>query len=144
MNVRRVQWTEKDGFHTDFQSCLCSGSDPSAGPRIDDRLLASASRFLSRRQSLERRTVPRGASFEMTDRGASAHRTWKFGMTFRMLERLSRVFGAFQQQDGSFEVWALPASAFGQSMRDSQSGRQRGATPKVGLVRRSMFMDSGT
>jgi hypothetical protein len=66
------------------------------------------------------------------------------GVTFRMLERLSRVFGAFQQQDGSFDVWAVPASAFGQSMRDSQSGRQRGATPKVGLVRRSTFMDSGT
>jgi hypothetical protein len=66
------------------------------------------------------------------------------GVTFRMLERITRVFGAFQQPDGSFRIWALPASAFGLSMRDSQSGRRRGATPKVGLVRRSKFMDGGT
>jgi hypothetical protein len=66
------------------------------------------------------------------------------GVTFRMLNRISRVFGAFQQQDGSFDVWALPTSAFGRTMRDSQSGRQPGTTPKVGLVRRSTFMGSGT
>jgi hypothetical protein len=58
---------------TDFRSCLCSGWARAAGPRLDDRLRASASRFLSRRQSLRRRAVLCGASFEMTDRGASAH-----------------------------------------------------------------------
>jgi hypothetical protein len=52
---------------TDFQSCLCSEWDRSAAPRIDDPPRASASRFLSRRQGLEQRTAPHGASFEMTD-----------------------------------------------------------------------------
>lgn len=65
------------------------------------------------------------------------------GVTFTMLQRLSRVFGAFQQKDGSFDVWALPASAFDKNMRDSRSGSQRGADPKVGLVPRTTFLNSG-
>jgi hypothetical protein len=40
------------GCDTDFQSCLCIEWKRTAGPRIDDRLRASASRFLSRRQGL--------------------------------------------------------------------------------------------
>ena len=48
-DFREGRFTRTD---TNFQSLLCIEGERSAGARIDDRLRASASRFLSRRQTV--------------------------------------------------------------------------------------------
>lgn len=64
------------------------------------------------------------------------------GVTFKMLERISRVFGAFQQEDGTFDIWALSSAVFAKHMRDSRS--QGASAGKVGLVRRGTFYSLGS
>lgn len=54
------------------------------------------------------------------------------GVTFKMLDRLDEVVGAFQRDDGAFDLWSLAPSVFKKDMRDTRS---RGASAgKVGLV----------
>jgi len=63
------------------------------------------------------------------------------GVTFKMLEELEEIIGAFQLLDGSFDVWALTPAQYRQAMRDTAS---RGASAgKVGIVRKSFFERHG-
>jgi hypothetical protein len=72
----------------------------------------------------------------------AARKTNSVGVTFKMLEALDAVIGAFQLDDGSFEVWSLPSDVFRAEMRNTRSrGRAAG---KVGLVRRAVFSNRGT
>lgn len=72
----------------------------------------------------------------------AARATESVGVTFKMLNTLSAVIAAFQLDDGSYEVWSLPADVFRTEMRDTRS---RGAAAgKVGLVRRAVFLSRGT
>ncbi len=72
----------------------------------------------------------------------AAPATDSVGVTFKMLETLDAVIGAFQLDDGSFELWSLPGDVFRAEMRDTRS---RGAAKgKVGLVRRAVFSSRGT
>lgn len=67
--------------------------------------------------------------------------THSVGVTFKMLGRLDTVLGAFQGDDGAFDLWSLSASVFKDSMRDTRS---RGASAgKVGLVRQDVFQSKG-
>jgi hypothetical protein len=71
----------------------------------------------------------------------AASATGSVGVTFKMLDRLDSIIGAFQLDDGSFELWSLSPEKFRQEMRDTRS---RGASAgKVGLVRRDFFEWSG-
>jgi hypothetical protein len=68
-------------------------------------------------------------------------KTSSVGVTYLMLKRLKKVIGAFQQDDGSFEVISLPVSIFKDHMRETRS---RGASAgKVGLVSRRVFKTRG-
>lgn len=72
----------------------------------------------------------------------AARNTNSVGVTYRMLERLHAVAGAFQQIDGSFEVILLPVTIFSEEMRPTRS---LGASArKVGLVSRGVFESKGT
>ena len=63
------------------------------------------------------------------------------GVTFRMLTRVARVIGAFEDDRGEFDVWGITPRQFETHMRDTAS---KGASAgKVGLVRRSVFEASG-
>lgn len=63
------------------------------------------------------------------------------GVTFKMLDRLDEVVGAFQRDDGAFDLWLLAPSVFKNHMRDTRS---RGASAgKVGLVRKDVFQSKG-
>ncbi|MCY9827744.1 hypothetical protein [Vibrio chagasii] len=63
------------------------------------------------------------------------------GVTYKMLERLDYVIGAFQQESGDFELFQLPASIYERSMRATAStGAAKG---KVGIVRQTVFEDQG-
>lgn len=71
----------------------------------------------------------------------AASATDSFGVTFKMLDRLDSIIGAFQLDDGSFELWSLSPEKFRQEMRDTRS--RGSAAGKVGLVRRGVFERSG-
>jgi hypothetical protein len=63
------------------------------------------------------------------------------GVTFKMLEQLEEIVGAFQLAEGSFDVWALTAAQYRQAMRDTAShGASAG---RVGIVRKAFFEQHG-
>ncbi|MCD1409661.1 hypothetical protein IOC44_08845 [Vibrio vulnificus] len=63
------------------------------------------------------------------------------GVTYKMLERLDFVIGAFQQESGEFELFQLPVSIFERHMRATAS--KGAAKGKVGIVRQTVFEDQG-
>lgn len=68
-------------------------------------------------------------------------KTASVGVTFKMLERLDAVIGAFQVEDGSFELWRLTRDEYEHHMRPTAS---RGASAgKVGIVAKSTFRAEG-
>jgi hypothetical protein len=71
----------------------------------------------------------------------AAPATDSVGVTFKMLDRLDSIVAAFQRDDGSFELWCLPAEKCRSEMRDTRStGASAG---KVGLVRKDVFERQG-
>jgi hypothetical protein len=71
----------------------------------------------------------------------AAPATDSVGVTFKMLKKLDSIVGAFQLDDGSFELWSLTPKQFESAMRDTRS---RGAAAgKVALVRRKVFITEG-
>ena len=68
-------------------------------------------------------------------------KTTKFGMPFKMLDRVDSIFGAIEQDNGSYEIYELSPKVFAEYMRDTRSkGPSAG---KVGLVNRSIFINQG-
>ena len=64
------------------------------------------------------------------------------GVTYKALDRISAVLGAFEQEDGSYLVWRLPADQYKNLMRDTAStGPSRN---RVGIVKRADFEHHGT
>jgi hypothetical protein len=71
----------------------------------------------------------------------AAPATHSVGVTYQMLETLDSVIGAFQLDDGSFELWSLDPQRFAEAMRETRS---RGASAgKVAIVRKSVFLSHG-
>lgn len=71
----------------------------------------------------------------------AAPKTTSVGVTYLMLERLHSVIGAFQQTNGSFSLFLLPATTFTAEQRPSRS--QGPSSGKVGLVSRAVFESKG-
>jgi hypothetical protein len=71
----------------------------------------------------------------------AASATDSVGVTFKMLDRLDSIIGAFQLDDESFELWSLAPDRFRQEMRDTRS--RGSAAGKVGIVRKDVFEKSG-
>lgn len=67
----------------------------------------------------------------------AAAKTDSVGVTLNMLGHLDSVIGAFQLEDGSFELWTLSAAKFREAMRDTRS--KGAAAGKVVLVRKRSF-----
>ena len=71
-----------------------------------------------------------------------AHRTTtNVGVSFRMLERLDNVIGAFERDDGLFDLWSLTPPQYRLYMRDTGSKGRSAA--KVGIVSKSIFLRHG-
>ncbi len=69
------------------------------------------------------------------------HSTDSLGVTHKMLKRIDAIFGALEQEDGKYEIYELSPSLFEKRKRETRS---RGASAgKVGLVRKSVFIDEG-
>ena len=69
----------------------------------------------------------------------AAPNTLYVGVTYQNLERLDAVIGAFQRNDGAFDLWSVTPAQFKALMRDS-SGKNHG---RVGLVSRADFERRG-
>jgi hypothetical protein len=67
--------------------------------------------------------------------------TKSVGVTYKMLDRLEIVIGAFECEDGTFELWSLSPAQFRSSMRATRS--QGASAGKVGIVARQAFAQSG-
>jgi hypothetical protein len=63
------------------------------------------------------------------------------GVTYKMLERLDSVIGAFQLDDGSFDLWSLRPEQFEAAMRETR--RYGASTGKEAVVRRRVFLSDG-
>ena len=71
----------------------------------------------------------------------AAPATDSVGVSYKMLDTLDSVIGAFQLDDGSFELWGISPQQFAAAMRETRS---RGASAgKVALVRKSVFLNHG-
>ena len=67
--------------------------------------------------------------------------TKSVGVTYTMLERVEKVLGAFEEEDGRFRVLALTPEDFRRNMRPTRStGASAG---KVGIVSRTVFEREG-
>ncbi len=71
----------------------------------------------------------------------AAPKTDSVGVTYKMLENLDVIIGAFQLDDGSFELWLLSSAHFHDAIRPTRS--QGNSAGKVGLVRRGTFTEHG-
>ncbi len=72
----------------------------------------------------------------------AAVKTRSVGVTYKMLERVDRIVGAFQRHDRLFELWAMTPEQFRATMRATQS---RGTSAgKVAVVERRIFEQVGT
>ena len=58
-----------------------------------------------------------------------------------MLDSLDSVIAAFEQNDGSYELWRMPATRFAELAVDSRSS---GAAGRVGIVTRKQFTTEGS
>ncbi len=63
------------------------------------------------------------------------------GVTYKMLERLDYIIGAFQAENGTFDLFQLPSSYFENEMRATAS--LGSASGKVGIVRKKIFENKG-
>jgi hypothetical protein len=64
------------------------------------------------------------------------------GVTYKALDRISAVLGAFEQDDGSYIVWRLTADQYRAAMKETRS--KGPAQGRVGIVKRVEFEHSGT
>ena len=114
-----------------------SGAAANEWGRVTARAIASKIGAIMKSQTsnealLEGKTVVIKCAASATD---------SVGVTFKMLDRLDSIIGAFQLDDDSFELWSLSPEKFRNGMRDTRS--RGSAAGKVGIVRRQSFEQNG-
>ena len=68
--------------------------------------------------------------------------TDRIGVTYKALDRISAVLGAFEQEDGSYVVWRMSKDQYAKLMTNTRS---RGPSQnRVGMVKRIDFERQGT
>jgi len=58
----------------------------------------------------------------------AAPKTDQVGVVTTMLDRVDFILGAFEEEDGSIKVWALPTETFKTKMEESRSASHRPGT----------------
>ena len=67
--------------------------------------------------------------------------TPSIGVTYKMLDHLDGILGAFELEDGSYDLFLLGPEAFRENMSATHS---RGASAgKVGMVTKDVFLELG-
>ncbi len=71
-----------------------------------------------------------------------AHRnTGDIGVSYKMLERLDGIIGAFEDEGAEYDLCRLSPQTFKLHMRPTRS--KGPAAGRVGLVRKTVFLESG-
>lgn len=71
----------------------------------------------------------------------ASRRTQSVGVSRKMLPTLDAVIGAFEQDDGAFDVFSLNANIYRKRMTPTRS---KGASAgRVGIVTKPVFADEG-
>lgn len=69
-------------------------------------------------------------------------KTTKVGVLYHMLDRLSSILGAFEGEDGSYDLYEMEPDMYRRYMTPTRStGDSAG---RVGMVRRSIFVEKAT
>ena len=68
-------------------------------------------------------------------------RTSSVGVSYRMLPALHAIVGAFQREDGAFDVVSLDAQIFRERMTETRSTGP--SARRVGIVTKSVFDEEG-
>ncbi len=63
------------------------------------------------------------------------------GVSYKMLERLNHVIGAFETDENSYDLYQLSPEIFSENMRETRS--KGSASGKVGLVIQKVFEKEG-
>jgi len=69
------------------------------------------------------------------------HSNDSLGVTYKMLERIDAIFAALEQENGKYELYEISPTMFKKNMRETKS--KGAAAGKVGLVRKSVFVNKG-
>ncbi len=68
-------------------------------------------------------------------------KTNNIGVEYHMLDRISAILGAFETEDGTYNIYEIKPDIFRESMRPTKS---KGASAgRVGMVRKLVFSDRG-
>ncbi len=68
-------------------------------------------------------------------------RTQSVGVSYQMLPTLDAVFGAFQNDDGIFDIFSLGADIYKKRMTATRS--KGGSAGRVGIVTKNIFVAEG-
>ena len=69
--------------------------------------------------------------------------TPKVGVSYKMLDRLDAVLGAFEEQNGSYRVLRLPAQRCATLMHRAPTASRGPSSGKVGMINRAVFEQEG-
>ena len=64
------------------------------------------------------------------------------GVSYLMLERLDAVIGAFEVENGEYEIWRLSPDIYRKEMKGTRS--QGPSAGKVGIIKKRIFQEYGT
>jgi len=68
-------------------------------------------------------------------------KTDSVGVTYRMLDRVAAIWGSFENENGTYEIYEMSPDRYREHMSPTRStGPSAG---RVGIVRRSTFLDRG-
>lgn len=63
------------------------------------------------------------------------------GVPYHMLDRLSAIYGSFETENGTYDLYEMNPATYRKNMSPTRStGRSAG---RVGIVRKSSFLDQG-
>ena len=73
---------------------------------------------------------------------SARHKPGKIGVSYKMLEKLDAILGAFETDSGTYKVYELSPAQF---KKNEQPTKSKGASKgRVGVVEQSIFYRKGT
>jgi hypothetical protein len=88
---------------------------------------------------------PRSNEYELAGKKivlkCAKSKTTNVGVAYHMLERLEAIYGCFETDDDSYDIYKLPTAIYSENMRPTRS---KGASAgRVGIVSKKLFLTEG-
>ncbi len=65
----------------------------------------------------------------------------KVGVPYRMLDRVAAIWGSFETENGTYDIYEMRPDTYRENMRPTRS--TGGSAGRVGIVNKSAFIDRG-